>query len=623
MRHKLKAVLIAASSLAIAPAHGQEQRDTIVVTATRISTPVDALPADVVVIDADDALARGEITLDEALAQTPGIQAPRTGPIGQQTSIFSGGFESNHTLVLFDGVRLDDPSTPESVFDAGQDTLGAATRVEVVQGPMSALYGSGALGGVVNIVARRGGEGALNPRLEVAGGSFGTITGIAGVDGTLGRLRYALTGESYASDGYDIVPERIATHTGEPDGAEVTTLTGAFDFDVTDALALNLLVRQRKASADFDPGFFGNIDENPQSVIAQNDASLWRLGATYAFTEALSVRVSSGELKTDRVITDFGIVGDEFHGNRRFADVSAIWDLGDWTLLFGGDRDDEKIDAVSFGSPIVGAQEHWGVYAATQGTLGPVDLTAALRHDDFEGFGGETTWRAGATYRFGERARVYAAYGASYRAPSLYELNVPFFGNPSLDPESAQGLEIGGDWRLALFGQGDGLEFNALYRTSEVDDLIGFLGFSYGNVDRADIDFAEARVAVRPTDWLTARLAYAATDAIDAGTGQELLRRPSDAWSAQLEAAHGPFTAQIAWRQVGSRLDTTYDDLGFFVGTAGVEAYDIVRASASWAVSDAVKLYVAADNLLDETYEPVNGFAGAPASVLVGIRVTP
>lgn len=616
-----KAALLAAASLAALPAYAQQSEEVIVVTGTPAPAAIERLPAAVTVIDADEARERGDISLDQALAQTPGIQAPRTGPIGQQTSIFSGGFESNHTLVLFDGVRIDDPSTPESVFDAGQDTLGDASRIEVVQGPLSSLYGSGALGGVVNILPRRGRDGALNPRLDVAAGSFETLTANAGADGTLGRLRYALNGEGYTSAGYDIVPERISTHDGEKDGADVTTLTGVFDYALTDALALDLLLRQREAHVDYDPGFFGNIGENPEAEV-DSETALWRLGASWAVNNALSLRLSGGALETDRVTSDGGVSGDEYHGDRDFADFTATWSITDWTLLIGAQTEDETIEAVNFGSPVLGEQEHWGAYAAAQGALGPFNITAAVRQDEFDGFGQETTSRAGAAYPIGDAARIYASYGTSYRAPSLFERFVPFYGNAALDPESAETWEIGADARLALFGQSDGLSLNALYRASEIEDLIGFVGFSYDNVDRAEIEYAEARVAVRPTEWLTARVVYANTDAVNVATGEALQRRPEEAWSAELAVEHAAFSGQISWRQVGARLDTIYDDLGFWSGVAEVEPYDIARASLAWAASDVVKLYVAADNVLDETYEPVNGFAGAPASVLVGIRVT-
>ncbi len=617
-----RAALFAAVSLFALPALADEAEELVVVTGTPRPSTVETLPAEVDVIDTDAARERGALSLDQALSAVPGLQAPRAGPIGQQSSVFSGGFESNHTLVLFDGVRIDDPSTPESVFDAGQDTLGDASRIEIVQGPFSSLYGSGALGGVVNIIPRRGGAGAINPRFELAAGSFGTVLADAGADGTLGRFRYALNAEGYGSDGYDIVPERIATHTGEKDGAGMTTLTGAFDYALTDQIGLDLLLRRRLANVDYDPGFVGDIGENPEAEI-DSETGLWRAGATWTASDALSLRLSGGALATDRVTSDAGVAGDEYHGDRDFADFSGTWSVSAWTLLFGAQTEDEQIGAVSFGSPVVGEQEHWGVYVAAQGAAGPIELTAAVRQDDFDGFGEETTWRAGAAYRVSDAARLYASYGTSYRAPSLFERFVPFYGNAALDPESAQTWEVGANARFAMFNQADGLELAALYRSSKIEDLIGFVGFAYGNVDRAEIDYAEARIAVRPTDWLTARVVYANTDAVNAATGVALQRRPREAWSAELVAESGRFSGQIAWRQVGARLDTTYNDLGFWSGVSEVGAYDVLRASASWGVTDEVRLYIAADNLLGERYEPVNGFAGAPANVLIGVRVTP
>ncbi|MEJ0061303.1 MAG: TonB-dependent receptor [Terricaulis sp.] len=606
-----------------------EDDEVVVVTATRRPTPIEALPADVVVIDADAARARGEITLDAALAQVRGLQVVRSGPIGQQSSVFSGGAESNQTLVLFDGVRLNDPAAPEGLFDAGQDTLGDASRIEVVQGPMSALYGSDALGGVVNVLPRHGGPGALNPRLEVSAGSFDTLLASAGADGTVGRLRYALNAEGYASDGYDVTPERSSTFTGEEDGAEMNTLTGVFDFAVTDAFALDLLLRRREARADYDPASFApptyneQLTDDPDAEISQNDSALWRLGGTWDISDALSLRASGGAVETDRAAKDGGFVTDSFHGERRFADITADWDLGAIGLIFGATKEDEDIDALQFGSPIDASQEHWGAFAGAQATFGALDLTGALRHDDYDGFGASDTWRIGAAYHVTENARVHAAYGTSFRAPSLYERFV-YFGNPLLDPEQGKSWEIGADAQFALFGQDDGLVLGALYRHTDIEDLIAFdSAFFYSNVDEVEIDFAQARAELRPLSWLTAQVSYDNTDARDAATNEALRRRPRHAWSAALEAEQGAFSGQISWRQVGARDDILYGDDGFFLGVGRAESYEVVRASAGWQASESVRLYVAADNLLDDAYEPANGFAGAPRNVLFGVHVTP
>jgi vitamin B12 transporter len=622
MRYLFSSALTLAALGVLSSAAAQAD-DEIIVTATRAPTELQRVPAAIVVIDTEAARERGAITLDQALSDVPGIQAPRTGPTGQQASIFSGGFESNHTLILFDGVRLDDPSTPEGIFDAGQDMFGDATRIEIVQGPMSALYGSAALGGVVNIIPQRGGEGSFNTRAELGAGSFQTLTGTAGIDGTLGPLRYAISAEVFETEGYDIVPERIAGFNGEKDGAESATLTGVFDFDMNDRLSLDLLLRRREARSDFDPGFFGNIGENPEAEIERNDTALSRLGATWRVTDALSFRLSGGALETDRIVADAGVVGDSFFGERQFADALVSWDAESWQVQAGATHEDESIDANSFGSAVRGTQDHWGVFSTAQASLGAFDLTAALRHDDYEGFGGETTWRAGAVYGVGANGRVYGSYGTSFRAPSLYERFVPFFGAAGLQPESAHSWEIGGEARWPAFNQEDGLSLDALYRASEIDDLIGFFGFSYANVDRAEIKFAQARISVRPAPWLTARAAYTNTDARDVGADRALQRRPRHAWSAEIEAKHGPISARLAWREVGSRLDVTYDDAGAFIGVDRVAAYDLLSLSATWSINESARVFVAADNALDETYEPVNGFAGAPSSLMAGVRWSP
>jgi vitamin B12 transporter len=226
MRYVFKAALLAAVSFTTLPAHAEDGDDDIVVTATRQPTEAERLPADVDVIDAEAALSRGLSNVADALADVPGLNVVRTGGIGQQASLFSGGANSNHTLVLFDGLRINDPSTPGSSFDAGQDTLGGLSRIEIVQGPMSAVFGSDAIGGVVNILPRRGGEGPLNAQLDVWGGSFNTLAATAGIDGSIGALRYAVTGEGYASDGYDLVPARMSTRTGDADGANSATIAG-------------------------------------------------------------------------------------------------------------------------------------------------------------------------------------------------------------------------------------------------------------------------------------------------------------------------------------------------------------------------------------------------------------
>jgi vitamin B12 transporter len=625
-------LLITASFAALAlasPTFAQETEGSIVVTATRQESEQQALPADVIVVDAERAIERGAQILDEALADVPGLAIVRSGPFGQQSSIFAGGANSNHTLVLYDGIRINDPSTPGAGFDAGQDLLGGLDRIEIVEGPMSALYGSDAVGGVINLIPRRGGEGVLNARMDMAGGSFGTLLGAAGIDGTVGSLRYAVSAEGFASDGYDIVPERMSTHTGDADGAEMAALTGAFDLELSEAFSLDLLLRRREARADFDAFIFDSTVFNERRVddpdleISRNDLSLARVGATWAIVDSLSLRASGGVVATDRAQADGGLETDRFEGERRFGDATLGWESQTLRLLGGVSAETEEIDALQFGSPIIAEQDHWSGFVTAQASVGRFDFTGALRADDFEGFGTATTWRAGASFRILDHARLYAAYGTSFRAPTLYERFV-FFGNPDLEPEEGESWEIGADAQFAAFGQEDGLELGALYRRTDLQAMIDFgPAFTFVNIDEAEIESAEARIALRPLEWLTARASYIYTDARDAATGDLLLRRPEHAFSASLAIEQGGLSGEIAWRGVGERADILYDDDGFFLGAGVADSYELLRVSGAYEIHDGVRIFAVIDNALDETYEPANAFAGARRSLLVGLRLAP
>lgn len=642
MQSKFTIALLAASAL-IAPAYAQDAQEELIVTATRIEAPVRNLPASVTIIDAQDALSRGQTTVAQALDEAPGLGVIQGGGIGQQTSLFAGGANSYHTLVLFDGLRLNDPSTPNSSFDAGQDQINGLTRLEIVEGPMSAVFGSDAIGGVINMIPRHGGEGPLNARLDFSAGSFDTLSSAAGIDGTLGNFRYAITGEAFTTEGFDLVPERMATHTGDKDGADSSTITGVFDLQVTQNFALDLLARHRESRADIDVfdfefafPFRETRVDSPDAEIGQNDITLARLGATWDLSDALSLRATVGGLDQDRVSNRFGALTDSFSGERRFADLTLNWQAGDIGSLsyvaivagIAGER--EKADiAQGFGFPppflfTRAEQDQTGAFITAQGRSGALSLTGAARVDDFEGFGTQSTWRLGASYDVTQRARVYGSYGTSFRAPSLYE-RYSSAGAPDLDPEQGTSWEIGADARLAAFGQDLGLELSTVYRHTELDDMIDFAGFTYANVDQAEIDTAELRAAIRPTSWLTLRGGYIYTDAQDTGANTELLRRPQDVWLASADLTYGALTGRLSWRSVGERQDFLYGTDSFgaaappFTGT--VPEYDVVRASLAYDFSSNVTVYIAADNALDETYEAASGIASAPRSITVGLRL--
>jgi len=644
MSNLWKAALLATASLAAAPAAiAQETEEFVVVTATRAEAPVRRLPADVTVIGADDALSHGQATLAQALEETPGLGVLQSGGMGQQASLFAGGANSYHTLVLFDGMRINDPSTPNSSFDAGQDQINGLARIEIVEGPMSALYGSDAIGGVINMIPLHGGDGALNARLDLAAGSFGAMQGAASIDGTLSGLRYAITGEGFANDGYDLVPERMSTHTGHVDGAESWAITGVFDLELSPSFSLDLLARRREARADIDVFDFEFVApfreyraDSADAEIARNDLTLGRLGAIWAISDALSLRATAGGMDQDRAQNRFGALTDSFSGERRFGDLTLDWRPGNLSGLsdvaivaaIAGEREKAAI-AQGFGFPppvsFTRAQkEQTSAYVTAQGRTGALSLTGAARIDDYESFGAQGTWRVGASFDVTEQVRVYASYGTSFRAPSLYE-RFSSAGAPNLDPEQGESWEIAADARFAAFDEPAGLGLTALYRHTKLDHMIDFFGFTYANIDAADIETVEVRAALRPTSWLTLRAGYVYTDARDTVADTPLLRRPQNVWQASADVTRGAFNGRISWRSIGERQDFIYDDDGFGgsfpIYTGTVPRYEVVRASLSYAISPNTSAYIAAENALDERYEAANGVASPPRAIMVGLRL--
>lgn len=613
------------------PALAQSEDEHIVVTGTRTATPILRLPADVDVIDVEAMQSQGVASLADALAGVPGLDTVPLGGFGQQTSLFSSGANSNHTLVLFDGIRLNDAASPGSSFDAGQDTLAGLERIEIVQGPMSAVYGSDAIGGVVNILPRRGADGALNASFDLSAGARGALNGVAGIDGTLGGFRYALTAEGYATDGHDLVPERMTTHTDDSDPAESTTLTGVFDLDLTDAFALDLIVRHREARADFDAfQYTSSFEEyradDPDIELSQNNLSLARVGATWRIAPSVSLRAAAGGVRQEREEKDGGFVTSAYEGERQFGDLTLDWSaealgpLSAATIIVGLETQTETVDIDQGFATVAEEQDQHGAFITAQGDIARLTVTAAARVDDYEGFGTQSTWRGGASYALADSARLYAVYGTSFRAPTLYERFITF-GDPNLDPEKGEAWEVGADFAFAAFAQQDGVEFGLVYRSLDIEDLIDFgPAFTYVNIDQAEIESAEARVAIHPLAWLTVRAAYVRTDAIDATTGDALLRRPEETWSAALEAEHGVFSARLSWRQVGDRADQIYGDNGFWEGVGVTPSYDVWRASAAWDVMPEARIYLAIENVADENYEPSNAFAGAPRTMTIGVR---
>lgn len=615
-------IATAAAAALLAPYAAQaEEQEVIVVTATRTPTPLERLPARVDVISRADIEAEALTTLPEAL----GADAVQSGGAGQQTSLFLRGGNSNQALALFDGIRLNDAANPTAAYDFGQDTLGGLDRVEVLRGPASTIYGSDAVSGVINMIPRIGGRRAFEPFLEAGGGSFDTWRALLGATGTNGGLSYGVSAESFETAGFDQVPSRMATHTGNRDGSSMQTLTASAREELG-SLAFDFVGRYREAHADYDTlsgGPFFDLRADDPDLHNHSTQWLWRLGAELSPSDAWTLRAAGGEVRSEREEVDGGFSTNTADSTRDFADLTAHWS-GDGASLTGGlsiERND--IDTTSqFSSPLSVDEDQRAAYAIGQVDLGQhLTATGSARVDDYDGFGTHATYSLGAVFDYAPW-RFYASYGTAFKAPSLlqrYDVNLFNIGNPDLKPEQSRSLELGADW--VVFSN---LRAGASYYQTRVRDLIDydFGALQNINVGQADLQGAEAYVEATPLDWARLRVAYNWTDARDGETNERLARRPDSAW--RFEAHFTPVDRlefALTWQIVGARRDVIYDDLGQFVTSNGhTDAYSVGALAATFDLTDSTQVFARVDNIADETYEQPNGYAGSPRGGFLGVR---
>ncbi|MGJ3231265.1 MAG: TonB-dependent receptor domain-containing protein [Oceanicaulis sp.] len=614
--------------------------DVIVVTAVRAPSDAARLPASVSVIDRDAIELTGAATLAEVLKDEPGLSVVQSGPAGSLTSIFIRGANSKHTLALYDGLRLNDPSAATGVFNFGSDTLGDAARVEIVRGPLSSLYGSDAVGGVINILPRQAPEEGVQPFAEASVGERDTYRGLAGLGAGGARARGVVTLERFETGGHNVTPERIATAGSEEDGAAFTTLSANGSLDLNAAISLEALVRLREAESEFDTfsgGSSGFQRADDTDLHLTDDQTLWSLGLAWTARDgALTGRMRGGQVLYDIASFNGGVRTDVYEGERDFIQLTGAWrpqtaSLVDPLVSFGVEHQDERIDTdTAFNDPLSVSEGAVSVFAAAQAGFGArLTLTGSARFDEYEAFGGEATGNLGAVFALPElRTRLRASYGTSFKAPTLSERfasSAFVTPNPELDPEAGTMGEIGFDTNLET------LAFGAAWYDGEIENLIenvfDFKTFTGTNVNigRADLSGVEAYGRWTPHADMTVSATYTYTDAVNADTGARLLRRPEHAWSASAEWRPTQKAAlSLRYAHTGERLDVTYDDAGFFVASGEtVDGFGLVDLSGRYSLSDAVEVFAAATNLLDETYEQPAAFAGAPRTVSIGVRWRP
>ncbi|MDW8399486.1 MAG: TonB-dependent receptor [Acetobacteraceae bacterium] len=610
-----------------------------IVTATRVATEATRVPAATTVITRAEIEGRGATTLAEALAGVPGLRVVEQGGPGQMARLFLRGTNSNQVLVLLDGVPVNDPSSPDGAFDAGQDLLADIERIEIIRGPFSTLYGSAAVGGAVNLVTRRATPGRrFEPFGEIAGGTQGTVRLAAGAGGSVGAFDYLGVVQGLSTRGFVTTAPRLATATGERDGFRGGAGTLRLGWALAEGARVEGLLRWRGNRFDFDR--FGADDPD-----ARGDDRRW-LGQLRAEATMLDGALTSG-IRIGRVedrrryvnLPDSGSPesrDDLYRGTRTFLDFGnrlRLPDAGritDIVLAAGAGWQREEADGraiADFGfgpsvSAIRASAEGGYAFGGVQArAFRRLDLSAALRHDAISGPYAATTWRSGAILDLDEAGlRIRAGIGTAFRAPTLdqrFGISAFVTGNPNLRPERSRGYDVGADLRVA-----EGLELSATWFDIRSDDLIAFQGGTYVNVARARSRGVEFEATLRLGRFGSVSGGWTITRAVDEATGERLLRRPEHLWS--LSALLMPterLTIAPTLLFTGRSRDFIVTDSGGYGGTGSIRSGLLFHLGASYRITEDVTLFADARNLGNSRFEPASGYVVPGRSVLVGARM--
>lgn len=592
-----------------------QSREDVVVLANGFPVPRDETGAAISVIDRARLDQLQSVTVSDALRTLPGVSVARRGPVGTQTSVFVRGGNSSQTLVLIEGVRINDPSSPNAQFDFGPLLAGDAARIELLRGPNSIVWGSQAIGGVINIETPSS-EGPLRPAGSLEYGSDETVSGYANLTGTTGIFETGFGGSYYRTDG-------ISALTGAPgaerDGSRIYALNGRVKAKLTPDFSLDFRGYYNDSRVEYDSPFSGGANS---LAVAFNQQFVVYAGANLDLADGrFHNRVAYTHTDIDRRGTDpivFSFNNYVAKGTIERFEYRGAYDLAEFATLAAGAEYEKIHSSVAF----EGAAPDFADDSVTSGyaqlTLRPLtglSLTGGVRQDSYDDYGNHTTLGGNAAYTpNGGRTVLRATYGEGFRAPTLTEGQPPF-GNPALKPETARNLDLGIEQALL----DDRVKLGATYFRRRTTNQIAFsfVTFQSENIERVETDGFELTLAADPTRALHVEANYTLTDARNrsgANAGRRLQLRPQHSG-----------TATVDWEtplrlKVGGTLTLAGDSFNDAANAVRIDGYAVFDLRASYPVTDKIEVFGRVENLFDEAYTVVTGYGTSGRSAYVGAR---
>ncbi|UOG92748.1 MAG: TonB-dependent receptor [Candidatus Thiothrix sulfatifontis] len=579
--------------------------DAIIVTADRKARTVDETLAPVSIITRADLEKYQASSIADALRRVPGINLSNSGGTGKATSVFMRGTNSNHVLVLIDGIKVGSATTGSVAFE--DLPLDQVERIEVVRGPRSSLYGSEALGGVIQIFTRKGGKG-FQPEVSVSVGSNNTQKAHVNLAGGDAKTWYNLNAGTETTDGIDATADQREP---DADGYERDSLSLRAGHRFANGGSAEVSALRAQGQSQFDSSFNNETHVTQQILSAQ-----WQqpVGERVLVTTQLGqARDEAENYLNGEPLAAFRT----YNTQRDTASLQADIDVGNNSAATVGL--DQQSDQVTSDSAYERTtRDNTGVFASYQTDVGANRLEVSARHDDNEQFGTYNSGGVAIGRDLSNGMRVTAAYGTAFKAPSFNDLYYPFSGEPSLQPEESQNAELGIAGKLA---EGN-TTWSANAFNNSIDNLISYRPPTYqvSQTNEARIQGVELSASTQLAAWEIAGNVTLQRPENRSGTdaGKTLIYRPEQLASVDIDRAVNKFRVGATLRAESQRYT---DDAN--TASAKLPGYGTVDLRADYRLAKDWTVGAKLGNVLDKDYQTNAGYNQDGINGLVTVKYAP
>ncbi|HMH18018.1 MAG TPA: TonB-dependent receptor [Burkholderiales bacterium] len=605
MKRSIIAALVAVAApcaLAQSP-----EEPAVVVTATRFPQAQSQTLQPVKIITAEDVAQSGQQTLVEVLQSLGGVEVASAGGFGQQSSVFMRGANSNHTLVLVDGMRIGSATLGTTAFE--NIPLSQIERIEVVPGLLSSLYGSEAIGGVIQIFTKSGRYSPASS-ITVGAGTYNTRSVSGGVNRTVGDTDFSLNLGYFETDGFDATKPGAFGHNPDRDGYRNENFSGKIAHRLDTRNELGLTVFQSDGRAHFDND--ATID-----AVTHQTLSAFSLYSSNQITDGWRSLVRVGESRDESTTTG---AFPSFFGTRQ---PQFTWQnnikLGPGTAIAGAEYLAQNVTSDS-----AFAQNHRTIesaFAGYTGTYEKHDWQANIRVDDNSQFGNHTTGLLGYGYRLTPELRLRVGAGSAFKAPTfsdLYATGDPtFIPNPDLRPEHSRSKEVGVNYQTGTN------RFSATYFENRITDLIVFVGDPVTFVGTVQ-NLSQARIKGTELGYegffggLRASAQLTLQSPVDDESGLLLPRRAQEHGSFTISNASGPWRAGAELVASSARFDSVNE-----APESRMHGYGLVNLTASYALDPEWSVRARWNNVFNRDYELARNFNTPGSNVFVALQYQP